>query len=38
MKTHKNKKQFKPNWKEIRERPEIKKLAKNLLKVGWVLK
>ena len=31
-------KQFKPDWKKIRERPEMKKLAKDLLKIGWVLK
>jgi len=32
------KNQFKPYWKKIRERPEMKKLAKDLLKIGWVLK
>jgi len=34
----KKRKQFKPNWKEIRKRPEIKLLKLKLLKVGWVLK
>jgi hypothetical protein len=38
MKKKNRTKKFKPNWTEIRERPEMKTLAKNLLKMGWVLK
>jgi len=38
MKKKNRTKQFKPDWKKIRQRPEMKKLAKDLLKIGWVLK
>jgi hypothetical protein len=37
-KKNRTKKQFKPDWKEIKGRPEMRKLAKDLLKMGWVLK